>query len=166
MKKLLYIALVVLPLPGYSQSGQIAGPTASIDGIVNEMLHLITVQEGETPDTAAIRNLFLPAARLTVLNQKDSAFAESISLDQFISLLGDAYYERGFMEKEIHKVVDEYNGIAQVFQSYHVKDSKNHEEQGINSYQLVYQNNRWWIVSILWTGDSNGVGLPKKYRAR
>lgn len=60
----------------------------------------------------------------------------SMPMDDFLSLLKDPYYEQGFLEKEINKVVDEYNGIAQVFQSYYAEDSDGIEEQGINSYQL------------------------------
>ena len=63
----------------------------------------------------------------------------------------------------ISKVVDEYNGIAHVFQTFYAKDSENFEERGITSYQLVYFNNRWWIANIVWTGDSNGVKVPAKY---
>lgn len=59
-----------------------------------------------------------------------------------------------------------YNGIANVFQSFYGKDSENKEERGINSYQLVYFKNRWWIANLLWTGDANGVKIPKKYLRR
>ena len=69
----------------------------------------------------------------------------------------------GYIEYEISKVVNEYNGIASVFQTFYGKDSENKEEMGINSYQLVYFNHRWWIANLLWTGDNNGVKVPKKY---
>lgn len=88
---------------------------------------------------------------------------ETVSLDEFITLLQDPYYEQGFTEYEFSKKVDEYNGIAQVFQTFYAKDSENFEETGITSYQLVYFENRWWIVNVLWTGDSNGVTVPKNY---
>jgi hypothetical protein len=77
--------------------------------------------------------------------------------------MDDEYYQNGYLEYEISKVVNEYNGIANVFQTFYGKDSENREEKGINSYQLVYFNHRWWIASLLWTGDNNGVKVPKKY---
>jgi hypothetical protein len=70
---------------------------------------------------------------------------------------------KDLFEYETGKVVDEYNGIAHVFQSFFAKDSENNEEKGINSYQLVYSDSRWWIVNIVWTGDSNGIKVPGKY---
>ena len=111
-------------------------------------------------DTTAIRNLFHPSAIFTVA---DSTMAETVSLDEFLNLLKDPYYEQGYLEKEIHKVVDEYNGIAQVFQSFYGKDSEGTEERGINSYQLTYYGERWWIVSLLWTIESKSVKIPAKY---
>lgn len=132
----------------------------SIDGIINELLDQITIEKGEKMDTTAIRNLFHPSAIFTVA---DSTNAETVSLDDFLTLLKDPYYEQGYLEKEIHKVLDEYNGIAQVFQTFYGKDSEGVEEKGINSYQLTYYGGRWWIVSLLWTIESKSVGIPTKY---
>ncbi|MDN3596831.1 hypothetical protein [Zunongwangia endophytica] len=139
---------------------QTDAPVKSIDGIIDELLDQITIEKGEQMDTTAIRNLFHPSAIFTVA---DSTMAETVSLDEFLSLLKDPYYEQGYLEKEIHKVVDEYNGIAQVFQSFYGKDSEGTEEKGINSYQLTYYGERWWIVSLLWTIESKSVGIPAKY---
>ena len=111
-------------------------------------------------DTSAVRNLFHPSAIFTVA---DSTKAETVSLDDFLTLLKDPYYEEGYVEEEIHKVVDEYNGIAQVFQTFYGKDSEGSEEIGINSYQLTYYGDRWWIVSLLWTIESQSNRIPVKY---
>ena len=132
----------------------------TIDGIIDELLDQITIENGEKMDTATVRNLFHPSALFTVA---DSEKAESVSLDDFLTLLKDPYYEEGYLEQEIHKVVDEYNGIAQVFQSFYGKDSEGAEERGINSYQLTYYGDRWWIVSLLWTIESENEGIPTKY---
>jgi len=139
--------------------------THSIHGIVNEMLRIISGREGEIRDWKAFRNLFLPTAAFTVLNHSDSIPepVETVQLEEFIELMHDEYYNRGYVEYETGKVVDEYNGIANVFQSFYSKDSQNTEGKGVTSYQLVYFNNRWWIVNVVWTVDSNGVEVPKKY---
>ena len=139
---------------------QTDAPVKSIDGIIDELLDQITIEKGEQMDTTAIRNLFHPSAIFTVA---DSTMAKTVSLDEFLNLLKDPYYEQGYLEKEIHKVVDEYNGIAQVFQSFYGKDSEGTEERGINSYQLTYYGERWWIVSLLWTIESKNVRIPAKY---
>ena len=140
----------------------------SIDGIVKEVLRLVSGEKGKTRNWEALRNLFLPTATFTVLNNSDSIPqpVETVSLDDFIKLMHDEYYEQGYLEYETGKTIDEYNGIANVFQSFYGKDSENKEERGINSYQLVYFSKRWWITNLLWTGDSNGVKVPEKYFAQ
>ena len=88
---------------------------------------------------------------------------ETVTLEEFVELLQDEYYKKGFTEYELGKVVNEFNGIANVFQSFYSKDSENQEGKGITSYQLVYFEERWWIADILWTTDSNGIPIPEKY---
>ena len=137
----------------------------SINGIVKEMLRLISGEKGKSRNWEVFRNLFLPTANFIVLNHNDSfpQPVDSVNLEGFIKLMHDQYYDDGYLEYEISKVVNEYNGIANVFQTYYGKDSENREEKGINSYQLVYFNHRWWIANVVWVGDSNGVKVPKKY---
>ncbi len=43
----------------------------------------------------------------------------------------DEYYAQGFYQHETGKVIDEYNGIANVFQSWYAKDSEDQEDVGI-----------------------------------
>ncbi|WP_221409596.1 hypothetical protein [Marinoscillum furvescens] len=121
MKYILYTLLFLsLAIRVWAQDTAEA-PEASIDGIIDELLDQITIEQGEQMDTAAIRNLFHPAAIFTVA---DPAQAETVSLDEFLVLLKNPYYEQGYLEKELHKVVDQYNGIAQVFQTFYGKDSE------------------------------------------
>ncbi len=137
----------------------------SIDSIVKEVLKIISGEKGKKRNWNDFRKLFLPTAYFIVLNNNDSTPRpiDTSTLEQFIGSMNDDYYNNGYLEFEISKIVNEYNGIANVFQTFYGKDSENREEKGINSYQLVYFNSRWWIANILWTGDNNGVKVPKKY---
>jgi hypothetical protein len=137
----------------------------SINGIVKEALRLQSGERGKTRNWKALRNLFLPTATFTILNTGDSLHQpiETISLDDFIELMHDNYYEEGYLEFETGKTINEFNGIANVFQSFYGKDSKNEEARGINSYQLVYFGKRWWIVNLLWTLETDKAKIPKKY---
>ena len=137
----------------------------TIDGIVNEVLHIISGKNIGKINLEAFRELFLPTAQFTVLmhdTEEAKSAVETIHLEEFLELLKDPYYEE-FEEKELHKVVDEYNGIAQVFQTYQGKDGDGYQEKGITSYQLVFIEDRWWIANLVWTGDSNGVAIPDIY---
>lgn len=139
--------------------------TKSIEGTVKEVLHIISGEKGKVRDWEAFRNLFLPTVRFTILNQSDKIPdpVETVTLDEFIELMQDTYYTKGFTEYEIGKTMDEYNGIAQVFQSFYAKDSEDSEGRGVTSYQLVYFNNRWWIANLVWTIETADHPIPYKY---
>jgi len=137
----------------------------TIDGTVNETLKIIAGERGENRNWEAFRQLFTPSAQITVLVHDSSGYniARSFTLEEFVRM-GMKYYERvGFIEYELKKTIDEYNGIAHVFQSYYAKELDT-EEEGINSYQLIFDGKRWWITSILWASNKNGVELPEEYK--
>ena len=134
----------------------------TITGISEEILNQISKNEDEVRDLDSLRNLFVPSATIAVLmNDGDEAELESISLDEFIELFDDPYYSE-YHEWQTGLVVDEYNGIAQAFQSWAGKDSEGTTAKGLTSYQLVFVEQRWWIANILYT-ISNGDEIPKKY---
>lgn len=171
MKKILLVFSIIIatmPLSAQEKMPSDTNAVKSIDGIVKEVLKLISGEKGATRNWEALRNLFLSTATFTVVNTNDSIPmpVETISLNDFINLLHDEYYEQGYLEYEIGKTIDEYNGIANVFQSFYAKDSEKTEERGINSYQLVYFNKRWWVANMLWTIETKGVKIPKKYLSK
>ena len=175
MKKILTGLFIIISTNLTAQDKALADTAAvkSIDGILKKMLNIISGEKGKIRDWESFRNLFLLTANFTVLNNavpnnKDS-FAqpvETVNLEEFIKLMHDEYYDAGYLEFETGKTVDQYNGLASVFQSFYGKDSDNHEEKGINSYQLVFFKNRWWIANLVWVTASNGAPIPQKYLTR
>lgn len=89
--------------------------------------------------------------------------SETVSLDEFMELLKDPYYDDHYLEYQTGKVINEYNGIANVFQSFRAKDRDGLDARGISSYQLIHLQGRWWISNVLWTGNDNGVPIPERY---
>ncbi len=167
MKKSIFVFLIFFTIVLGAQQKSLKQTEAvkSIDAIVNEVLQIVSGEKGKARDWDAYRNLFLPTARFTILNQGDSITTpyDSFSLDEFIASFQESYRDKNFLEYETGKVVDEYNGLAQVFQSFHAEDSENLNVRGISSYQLVFYDDRWWIANMVWTLDSNGVKVPEKY---
>jgi len=168
MNCLVFVLFLGTAAASMAQPALPADPAAeeTIDGIVNEFLRLLSNKPGENLE--AVRNLFLPSARFTIRNHDEPDFppVETVGLEEFLELLRDPYYEEDFSESELHQVVDAYNGIAQVFQTFEVTDADAYQGRGITSYQLVHFEERWWIVNVLWTSDSNGVAIPEKYSGK
>lgn len=137
----------------------------SIEGIVTKMLDIISAEKGETRDWETFKSLFTPNVTFSVLTTGlDYPYPfESINLDDFVESMQDEYYDAGFEEYGLGHVVNEYNGLANVFQSFYGKDSEGSEIRGINSYQLVYFQDRWWISNLTWTFETPENPIPDKY---
>jgi hypothetical protein len=71
----------------------------------------------------------------------------------------------GFFEWELHRVTEEYGTIVHVFSTYETKEKKDGPvtNRGINSIQLIKQNDRYAIMNIFWCPESAGYALPEKY---
>lgn len=137
----------------------------NIEKIVTETQKLVSVKKGEQIDTAAFRKLFLPTANFTVVGEENGEkLHETMSLSEFLKTLTDDYYSKGFFESGTGKVVENYKGIAHVMQSFYGKDSDGVKAYGVNSYQLIYSEKRWWIANMVWTMSNNkGKDIPEKY---
>ena len=89
-----------------------------------------------------------------------------MSPDDYIKSSGKWLVENGFFEKEIHRSTDTFGNISQVFSTYESFRSEADKVpfmRGINSIQLLNDGNRWWIINIYWTQESEDRPIPKEY---
>lgn len=158
------IALAMITSSAVAQQQESAA-VSTIDAIVNEVLETISGDSTVTRDVEKLRMLFTADATLRTLAMAPDGSRQlrTFNLEEFARIVRDYYSGTNFYEYELKKTVNEYNGIAQVFQGYEVKGPRG-TEQGINSYQLYFDGERWWITSILWVSDRNGIALPEAYR--
>lgn len=142
-----------------------ASDVASIENIVSAVLASISGDTGIERDWNRFRNLFLPSAQLNaVFHRKDSTWVKVNTLDEFISKAGTWYVDNGFHEYAIKNQIDSFGNIAHVFQSYGAKtETAGEMERGINSFQLVFDQGRWWIVNLIWDSETDQAKIPEKY---
>jgi len=165
IKSILIAALILMLSPIAKAQTVDSLVVSTIDGVINEGLKIISGEKGENRDWEAFRQLFTANAQISVLahDSLGNAQIRTYSLEKFVRI-GKAFYEGdGFIEYEIGRKIEQYNGIATVFQSYYAKEL-DLEEEGINTYQLVFDGKRWWISSLLWTSNRNGVEVPSSYK--
>ncbi|SDQ74816.1 hypothetical protein [Flagellimonas zhangzhouensis] len=137
----------------------------SVNELVKETQRVISIEKGQVIDTAYFRTLFLPTAHFSMVGQEDGEFMqETMGLDEFLATLTDEYYSNGYHEAGMGAIVEEYNGMAQVIQSFEGMDSENETGKGVNSFQFVYSEGRWWIANMVWAMSyDNGKDIPRKY---
>jgi len=149
----------------FAGQGQMQNKFQDINDIVQETLRAVSIKKGQQIDTAYYRTLFLPTATFTVVGKENNEYAhETMSLDDFLATLTDEYYSKGYFEQSTGQIIEEFNGMAQVIQSFEGLDSDNMVGKGVNSYQLIYSDGRWWIANMVWAMSyDNGQDIPAKY---
>ena len=74
---------------------------------------------------------------------------------------------QGFYEIEIGSVTEQYGDIAHRFSSYASFRTEDPDEEpfnrGINSFQLLYDGERWWVLSIFWQHEPDAGPIPAEY---
>ncbi|MBU2951495.1 hypothetical protein KO493_12385 [Tamlana agarivorans] len=79
------------------------------------------------------------------------------------------FKENGFIQNEIHRKTEIFGNMAQVFSTFEAYHDLSDEEpflRGINSFQLLYDEERWWIINIYWTHETHRNLIPKDYLPR
>jgi hypothetical protein len=141
----------------------------SIDAIMTAVYDVISGPPGER-DWSRFRSLFLPTARLTAATKgaDGSVRLRPMSADDYAKLAGGYFLKNGFFEHPIVNRVQTFGNVAQVFSSYESRHAAGEAPfaRGINSFQLLNDGKRWWVVSILWDEERPDNPLPKDFAAK
>lgn len=139
----------------------------TIEGTVNKMLEIISGEINEPRNWDEYRNLFLPSSQKIIVNpnaKNPSNKTRVMNIEEFIRYIGPLYSKDGFEEIQIGITINEFNGIANVFQAYHAKNLiGTYDKKGINNYLLVYFDERWWIASMTWSNETEKLKIPSNY---
>ena len=141
----------------------------SIDAIITAAYDVISGPAGEKRDWERERSLYYPGARLIPTAKpgaNDGLAPQMLDVDGFIARVEPYFAEHGFFEKEIARRTEQFGHIAQVWSTYESRYNADDPEpfmRGINSIQLFYDGNRWWIVNIFWQQESARDPIPEKY---
>lgn len=147
----------------------------SIRALILDVYDVISGGAGVERDWDRMRSMFAPNARLSAMvprRQNDTVTAPHpsmvmMSVEDYIQRSGPMLMRDGFFETELAHEIERYGNVAQVWSTY---ESRLHSpdsavvDRGINSFQLVYGEGRWWIWSILWHSERAGAGpIPERY---
>lgn len=141
---------------------------ASIDSIMKAVYDVISGDEGKARDWDRFRSLFHKDARLIPSGKNKETgvvSATSLSPEDYIKR-AEPFLMKGFHEREKARRIDQYGNIAQVFstyESFHKSDDKTPFMRGINSFQLLNDGKRWWVVTIFWQAETPDNLIPKQY---
>lgn len=141
--------------------------TETIESTMTAILDVISGPAGKKIDVARFRNLFRGDVKFHIRskNKDGQLIVRESSVEDYAKNIMPRIEAQDFFETVGNLKIDRYGDIAQVFMVYETRRTANGEpfDKGINSFQLVYDQNRWWVVSLMWQAESSGVPIPKKY---
>ncbi|HKD80317.1 MAG TPA: hypothetical protein VKH81_11535 [Candidatus Angelobacter sp.] len=142
------------------------GDVDSIDHILAAIYDVISGPPGPR-DWDRFRSLFVPGARLIPTHRDDKGVvsARALTPDEYATR-GQAFFSKeGFFENQLAAHMENWDSIAHVWSTYESRHAKGEKPfaRGINSFQLMNDGTRWWIVSIYWEQEDAKHPLPEKY---
>jgi hypothetical protein len=148
---------------------------ATVDALMKALYDVISGPAGKPRDWDRFRSLFAPDGRMGVVRPARAADAtHPASGGDVVFLTPEMYVERddpyfkanGFFERGIANRVEEFGELVNVWSTYesrHHADDAKPFARGLNSLQLVKAQGRYWIASIVWDEEREGLTLPEKY---
>jgi hypothetical protein len=148
----------------------------SPDAILKAVYNVISGGKGQARDWNRMRSLFIPGARLiptitvaATADQPAHTDAVLLTIDDYIARSSGRMTASGFFEHSIHNEEENFGNIVQIWSTYesrHNVDDPKPFARGINSFQLLNDGKRFWIVNIFWDAESPEHPIPAKYLPR
>jgi hypothetical protein len=161
------------PTPQATPSATAPVPAAGRPGDVDSIEHIIAavydVISGPAGprDWDRFRSLFYSGARLipTRRDEKGPVSARALTPDEYAKRGQDFFSKEGFFENSVANRVEQWDNIAHVWSTYESRHAKGEKPfaRGINSFQLLNDGSRWWIITIYWEAEDPAHQLPEKY---
>lgn len=125
----------------------------SAEAVVRELYALVTFEPGTTPDWDAVRALFLDEAVVVLRTSRTATTVFTLEgfVNDFVTFIERANAEETGFEETIVKLVPvQFHDMANVWVLYEARipGSPRPPQQGVDSFSLIRQGDRWRIVSI------------------
>ncbi|MDX1408118.1 MAG: hypothetical protein R3330_08295 [Saprospiraceae bacterium] len=160
-----YVIALCLSLSLVYNSASQDSDVASVDAIITALYDVISGPAGER-DWDRFRSFFKENAIMGAMapTREGGLVYRAMTPESYLQNNGPYFLENGFWETEIGREVHQFGELAHVFTTYQFvlgDDPKGPvARRGINSVQLVFEQDRWWIVSIQWNSEREDNPLP------
>jgi len=139
-----------------------------IDAAVQDIYATISGPAGKARDWEHWKELFTTDGKLgVVITGKDGQTKlRTLTPDEFIASSGKYMESKGFYEKEIHREMQRYAHLVQVFSTYECRTNETDAQpmmRGINSIVLVEEAGKLKIASLIWEQETQQNPLPINY---
>ncbi len=156
--------------PGWPQAKP--GDVDSVEHIVAAVYDVISGPAGQARNWDRMRSLFVPDARLIPIRpagDRTHADVLVLTVDGYIARSSGTLTTKGFFERSIHNQVEAFGDLVQVWSTYESRRGLTDATpfaRGINSFQILKDGERYWVVGIMWDSERPGSPIPERYLGR
>ncbi len=129
---------------------------STLDGIMAAFYEVVNVGPEDPRQWGRDRTLYSPWIRFVGIGKEVDVWDHQQLVDETEPMV-----KTGFREREIHRVVHRYGGIAHVLSTYETEvGPEKRIARGVNSVQLYNDGARWWIASVTWQSEDRAHPIP------
>jgi hypothetical protein len=123
----------------------------SVEAILHEFYEALQFGAGEEPDYQRILHCFHAEAIVTPPMGDTGGVLRVLSCEQFVvhlkRLLTDVQSGREYQVSTRNEV---FGNVASAFSRYEFAVGDKVVSSGVNSFQLMHDHRRWWIMGLAW----------------
>lgn len=137
---------------------------SSLNGIIKAFYETISGPAGQPRQWGRDRTLYIPGVRFVSTSARDGKVVANVMDHQtYVDEVNEIFVRGGFFEREIHRVTKPFGNITHVFSTYESRSKADGPvvERGVNSIELFYDGNRWWIAAAAWDSERPDNPIPK-----
>lgn len=135
----------------------------SIDAVVKALYEVISGPAGER-DWERFESLFKLNAQMASLSPAKSGpvVYKQMSPQEYKEKNAPYFSQNGFWEEELGRQENRFGELATIISAYQfrLEEDAAPAQRGVNSLQLVYDQGRWWIASLIWNTEREDNKLP------
>ena len=137
-----------------------------IDGVVTALYECISGAPGQQ-DWERNRKLFHQDALITrtrIVEGRNTAY--TFDFEAYKAATIPLLAGQSFHEIETARKTQKFGQVAHVFSAYEAREKPDSGDiifRGINMIHLWNDGTRWWIMSIIWDNEREGLSIPQHW---
>ena len=138
----------------------------TIDALIKASYEVVSGEKGEKRQWERDNYLHHENAIYSFTEKKNGTTKQVVmSVKDFHKETDNMTMETAFYESEVNREVRIFGNIAHVWSTYETQLEKNGPvvRRGINSIQLIFENNRWSIISWTFSGENETNKIPATF---
>lgn len=138
----------------------------SIDSIIKASYEVVSGEKGAKRQWERDRFIHHPNAIYSFTDRQNEVTKQVImSVKEFHQETDNMIMETAFYESEVNRETRIFGNIAHVWSTYQTQLQKDGPvmRRGINSIQLIFENERWSIISWIFDKELKSNKIPKSF---